>query len=309
MDKILKGPEDSRIQRMWSIMPAAHRGLPKNILFRLGPKLQGKGYRWAPSTLLFFERSNRILVTAQDEDDRSLPTPRGLEAKLAGYTLYWPNQARGLPRNPWNIIQDKNSLYMRDDQGVWYLVSRRKSNTSPVDGDFLSRDDLCDTVRSRHDLRIIHLETDFQSRSDGVQQTSLSLLVKHVEEEDGIKYVESYMHLHVRRIEASSQDMFEAAYRCAQQLAASEPACQLELLGDEAVDMADAQYKARFDALQPEIMRIATIEGNEAALVAARQTSGKDNSVLFGAIIAMIFIGHYAIAGKMTREMQRWCVD
>ena len=56
--KILNGPEDTRIHRMWSLMPSAVRGIPKAIVFRLGPRLKEEGYHWAPATLMYFEGTN-----------------------------------------------------------------------------------------------------------------------------------------------------------------------------------------------------------------------------------------------------------
>lgn len=44
--------DHSRIHRMWLLMPTAFRGIPRNILLRVGPRLSEPGFRWAPSTLL-----------------------------------------------------------------------------------------------------------------------------------------------------------------------------------------------------------------------------------------------------------------
>ncbi|KAK4691803.1 hypothetical protein P7C71_g5278, partial [Lecanoromycetidae sp. Uapishka_2] len=306
---ILNGSEDSRVYRMWSAMPAARRGIPKNIVFRLGPRLKREGYRWAPSTLLYYEITNGILQTMREsEDNQGLPTCRGLQVSLAGYTLSWPDRPRGLPSNPWNIIQDKGMFYMKDEQGVWYLVHQRKSCTSPaIDGDFLSNNNLCDVIRSKDDLRILHLQTDFQVRTGHLQSTSL--LVKLVEAEDGINFVKSYMHLSVGPVQSNSKVMFEAAYRCAKQLADTEPARKLAALNDEAVDMGHPEYKTLFDSLEPEILRITMLEVNKLGLAAASQSAGNNPSMLLGAITALIYIGHYAITETVHQSAQRWCVD
>ena len=50
--------DHSRIHRMWLLMPAAFRGIPRNVLLRVGPRLSEPGFRWAPSTLLYDEVSN-----------------------------------------------------------------------------------------------------------------------------------------------------------------------------------------------------------------------------------------------------------
>ncbi|MCJ1471612.1 hypothetical protein MMC13_000252 [Lambiella insularis] len=241
----------------------------------------------------------------REGDNEGTTTPHGLLVRLPGQKLSFPNRPKGLPGNPWNIITDETMLYTRDENAAWYLVRRRWPNSK---GDYLSDMKLGDLIRSDADLWITYLETDFQARSDGVQQTSTALLVMLVQEEDDTKYVQSYMHLHVKLLQKTSQGMFECAYQCAQQLAESEPVRQLANMSDNEVNMEFPAYKAIFDALQPETSRIAASGENEAALATARQTSGKDKSVLFGAIMGMMFIGHYALMGPKLPDTQEWCV-
>ena len=45
------GCDHSRIHRLWLLMPKAFRGIPRNLLLRIGPRLSEPGIRWAPSTL------------------------------------------------------------------------------------------------------------------------------------------------------------------------------------------------------------------------------------------------------------------
>jgi len=115
----------------------------------------------------------------------------------------------------------------------------------------------------------MHLETAFQAGKDGNQQMSTSLLVKIIGKTEGIDYVQSYMYVHVGLLQSVSRGMFEAAYQCAPQLAESEPVHQLAARACDR-NMDDPEYKTLFDTLQPEILRIAMLEGNEAALAAAR---------------------------------------
>ena len=50
-DKILSGPKESRIHRMWSLMPSFRQGIPIDVIFRACPKIEDLGLRWAPATL------------------------------------------------------------------------------------------------------------------------------------------------------------------------------------------------------------------------------------------------------------------
>ena len=55
------GCDHSRIHRLWLLMPKAFRGIPRNVLLRIGPRLSEPGFRWAPSTLLYQESVNDTL--------------------------------------------------------------------------------------------------------------------------------------------------------------------------------------------------------------------------------------------------------
>ena len=301
---ILNGSDETRIHRMWSLMPAAVRGVPKSILFRLGPRLKEEGYRWAPSSMLYHEESNATLTTRGMENYQGTPIEHGLMVQLSGYHIRFPKCPNGLPANPWNISMDTNLLYMRDDEACWYVVRRRWPT---AEGDYLYKDQLNSAaMRSNTNLWVTFLETDFQARSDSFQQTNMALLTRLAQESNDVKYVHSYMHIQVFQFQTNFCELFEAAYRCAQKLAESGPAQRLADMSKEGIDMESPEYKAVFDTLKPEIHHIATIDR---AMAAARQSSGNDDDVIFGGIVRLIFIGRYAIMGPRTPDTQQWCVD
>lgn len=310
LEEILNGASETRVYRMWSLMPLIRQGIPKNIIFRLGPRLSGEGFRWAPSTLLDrYEDVNDILLTMRDDNVEGIPSPRGLHVSLSGYSLSFPSRPKGLPPNPWNIMREKKLLYMRDEYGAWYLVRRRESKTLSTGGDFLTEEELCAITHSNEIFRIIDLETEFQARTDGVQQTRTSLLVKLVQEEEDINYVRSFMHINVAILQRANSDMFEAAYQCAQQLKESSSAREMTTLQDNEIDSDLSSYRTHFDNLGNEIHRIAMMAANEAGLAASKRISGRADSVLFEAIISLLFAGHFIHRGRKTKTTQRWCVD
>ena len=152
VEKILDGPAESCVHRMWSFMPSARRSIPKDILFRLGPRLKEEGFRWAPSTMLdIHEGRLSELESKRDGDNQGIPTPRDLQVSLCGYKLLSPPRPKGLPANPWNIIKDKDFVYMREEDGVSYIVHRWVSSASSSGGDFLFGDNLCDIVHRDED--------------------------------------------------------------------------------------------------------------------------------------------------------------
>ena len=305
---ILNGSNETRIHRMWSLMPAAVRGVPKSILFKLGPRVKEEGYRWAPSSMLYHhEDSNATLTTGGMENYQGTPTEHGLMVQLSGYHIRFPKCPNGLPADPWNISMDENLLYMRDDEACWYVVRRRWPT---VEGDYLSKDQFNSAaLRSHENIWVTLLETDFQGRSDNFQQTNIALLTRLAQESNDVKYVHSYMHIHVFQFRKNYCELFEAAYRCAQKLAESGPAQQLADMSKEGIDMESPEYKAVFDALKPEIHRITASGDNDRAMATTRQASGNDDDVLFGGIVRLLFIGRYAIMGPRTPDSQQWCVD
>ena len=310
LEEILNGPGETRVYRMWSLMPSIRQGIPKSIIFRLGPRLSGEGFRWAPSTLLDrYEDANDILLTMRDGNNEGIPSPRGLHVSLSGYSLSFPSRPKGLPPNPWNIMREKKLLYMRDEYGAWYLVRRRESKTLSAGGDFLTNEELCTITHCNDIFRIIDLETEFQARTDGVQQTRTSLLVKLIQEEEDTNYVQSFMHINVAILQRANSDMFEAAYQCAQQLKESSSARQMTTLQDHEINSDLSSYRTLFDCLGDENHCIAMMAANEAGLAASKRISGRADSALFEAIISLLFAGHFVLMGRRTEATQRWCVD
>ena len=304
---ILNGPDETRISRMWSLMPAAVRGIPKSILFRLGPRLKEKGYRWAPSTMLYYESTNTILATMSKGDDQGVPTNDGLMVRLAGYHVSFPERLSWLPVNLWNISVDRDLLYMRDDGANWYIARRRCSSE---EGDYLSKESFSSTtLRSSTNLWIISLKTDYQARADSYEQTITALLTKRENEIGEVKYVHSYMHIHIFRYRENVSEMLEAAYRCAQELAESAPAQRLASMSEHELTMESNVSEVAIEALEPEI-RVLTASGRyERALVIARERWPTNDDALFGVFVRLIFMGRYAIMGPSTPDSQQWCVD
>ena len=307
---ILSGSDKTRIHRMWSLMPAAIHGIPKSLLFRLGPRLMEDGYRWAPSTLLHYELTNETLARSRNGDDKGTPTEHGLMVRLSGYHISFPKRPRGLLVNPRNLMGDRDILYMRDDEASWHAARRRWPN---ADGDFLSNDTLSDAIlRSPTKLWVTYLEIDSQARADSFAQTTIALLTTLTHESDEIKYVHSNMHIHVFRYRESRCEMLEAAYRCAQKLAESTPAQRLADMSEDDINAGSPEYKAAFDSLESEIRRLAASGEYDRALAIARERSSQDDDMLFEVFmwfVRLMVQGQYAILGPRTPDRQQWCVD
>ena len=304
---ILNGSPETRIRRMWSLMPTAVRGIPKSILFRLGPRLEEKGYRWAPSTMLHYESTNTILATMSKGDDQGIPTDDGLLVRLSGYHISFPEHLNWLPEDLWNISLDKDLLYMRNDEANWFIVRRRCPN---VEGDNLSKEGFSYTnLRCSTDLWMTTLKTDYQSRADSFEQTDTALLTKLGNESDDVKYVRSYMHVHVFRYRANVHEMLEAAYQCAQELGESAPAQNVASISGGEPRTGSTTPESVIEVLESEIRSITASGRYDRALAIARERWPTDDDALFGVFVRLMFMGRYAIMGPRTPESQQWCVD
>ena len=300
--KILNGSEETRIHRMWSLMPTAVRGLPTDILFRLGPRLSEEGYRWAPSSMLYYEDENPVIETMREGENQGIPTQYGLRVRLCGYSISFPQIPNWLPTCPWGLVLDQDCFYMRDHRGCWYFLRRRWPSAL---GDHLSQEKFSGIMRTYTNLWVLSLK----NRPDDLPVTSTALVTRLSRECEDVKYVRSYMHIQVAELRKDSCEMFEAAYRCAQKLTESAPAKHLATMDQNGVHMESSEYKAGFDTLKPEMYRIAASSENGIAMATARETSGRDHDILFGAIVGMIFSGHHGIMGPNTPDDQQWCVD
>ena len=308
---ILNGSDETRSHRMWSLMPAAVRGIPKNIVFRLGPRLKEEGYRWAPSTMLHYEYTNPSLSTMLKGDNQGSPTKQGLIVRLSGYHISFPQRPKGLPASPWNLGLDKELLYMRDDEACWYIACRRWPN---AEGDYLSKEQFSSTVEQRStDLWITLQDIEYQMRADTFLETRIALLTRLIRESDEVKYVHSYMHLNVLRYRTDVCEMLESAYRCAQKLAGSAPAQRLANMSEDEINLDSPDYKAVFDTLQAEILSISASGEYDRGLALARERSRMngtgDGDALFGVYVRLMFTGRYATMGPRTPDTQQWCVD
>ncbi|RDL30357.1 Uncharacterized protein BP5553_10235 [Venustampulla echinocandica] len=103
MKRILSVPEAERMETLWSEMP----NIPPNMIFWIGPKLQKKGFRWAPSTFLNGRDLHHFDFA---EAGTAKLTPRGLKVRYPGWML---GCQQGLQvQAQFRIMDTSETLYM-----------------------------------------------------------------------------------------------------------------------------------------------------------------------------------------------------
>lgn len=292
-------------------MTTAPKGIPKSVLFHVGPKLKDKGYKWAPSTMLSSDQLHHIIQGTEDVKSQGTPSSRGLLVNLPGFKLCWPLRPLGLIDNPWSLISKDGLLYMRDAPGNWCFLKRRVSVTSSASGDSLSTDPLEGIVRTSNNFYVVYPEKSFlmPAVQTTLRQVRSGLIVRTTgAQEREVNYVESYMHVNITYMDSAMQTMLNAAYCSVRMLSESEPVQALATFEGN-VDLQDAQYGAVYDQVKPEIQRIARLPVNARGLAVAKATFGENGAKLLGAFIGLFFIGHYAVIEGVTEELQQWCID
>src|SRR5687767_5568815 len=89
------------MEALWSAMPC----IPADVIFWIGPKLQTKGYRWAPSTFL----TGRDLHNSSTSGAASL-TRKGLRVRYPGWMLGCPKGRR--VQAQFHIMDANETVYM-----------------------------------------------------------------------------------------------------------------------------------------------------------------------------------------------------
>ena len=351
VDDILQGPcpiascanvgcDHSRIHRMWSLMPAAFRGIPKNIILHVGPRLSEPGFRWAPSTLLYFEPQNLPLWlrTREEKEDtsstsesllwpertmglmidytsRGTPTDRGIMVRFTGYSL---STVPGVTSNPWNVLKQEDSMYLRNSDERWFQIGRRL----PAEKDsFFSATSFHDIVQKEDNLWIMY---ETISQANGPQSTQIGLLAQLLSDEGGIKYVRSKLHIRIGLLANPMQELFEAAYESAKEVTRNISISRLAVKSDGeskksgAVDSAMPEerknddenilYEVESSVLEHEIELVA-IQNASQDIRAVADTFSSDGIKLFKEIIAKWVVGNYGYLGPSTTKEQQWCCD
>ena len=304
---ILDGPPFSRMQRMWSLMPKMKRVIPKNILFRVGPRIDEVGFRWAPATLLYREPANSWLYVPKDTNEHGTPTEHGLLVTLAGYSLEMPHRPVGLESNHWIVFQmeHENDFYARGFGGTWYLIYRRL----PKERDhFLTNRSLLSMMHEESLLWIIHADPlDPTARTEGIQQAVVGLVVRMTRQDGGVNYGNSKLHICIGVVRRSTNILLEAAHQLAQQVPQTPPAQKLAKNYVKRTNEDSKAFKEVLRALEDEMLCIAQ-SADEGVLAVAREVSTNPVALL-REMIAKSFAGSYGSLGRKMPDSQRWCVD
>ena len=254
-DKILSGPKESRIHRMWSLMPSAPQGIPIDVIFRACPRMEEPGFRWAPATLL----SSAQAMPFKRGIGQGYPTSKGLLVGLAGHRITMPQHRKGLSRNPRNAPKPLSlcdSLLVRSEDVSWYRLSRQ----FPVERDsFLSNKSLRVLLQYGLELQgremwIARLKS-FNS-PDGMHDVVTGLFLTVVEEAHGIKYARRELITEIVPWATPTQKLLELGFELALQLSRNPVGQRVAEFEEDSAYIESGAWKAASEALQSEVLKI-----------------------------------------------------
>ncbi|KAG0651411.1 hypothetical protein D0Z07_1659 [Hyphodiscus hymeniophilus] len=125
-------PKEERMQKVWELLAAEKGGIPALVIFFEEQRIDARGWRWAPQSLLSVTKSiyqANVRIVRWGEGQLGIPTSLGLKVRFPGFRISVLKYEDGKPRNPWPGLKRIPEAYMhfRDkDTGEWYMVSDKR---------------------------------------------------------------------------------------------------------------------------------------------------------------------------------------
>ena len=344
MDRILPLCGEERMATVWDLIAEKNEGgLPSRMIFLEGPKLEKKGYHWAPSTLL--ASSDRLYrfhtrVLQWNKTPRGTLTPEGLLAPYTGLRLHplkylasrapatttlCPNGQRDTAKapdhnhNPWVALGHVPETYLmfRDTSTqIWYKLSTEvlaqalNSGQAPSSIFYLP----LSAMVARKDFGIILHEKISTTKhqlplEERYQQGRIAIIS---EEKDGVIYAKLGESVIVAPLRAAQREddviVYEAAARLVDEVVEwemSDDFNQMRLEGSLEPNGDEAVQKLKAKIKELASRAVAADPVLAEAVVRALATGGDPESLW---VIVANWFGHVA-EGEIVKAGQMWCVD
>ena len=344
IDKILPLCGEERMATVWDLIAEKNGGgLPSRMVFLEGPKLEKKGYHWAPSTLLpsserLYNFQTRVL--GWNGAPRGTLTPEGLLAPYPGLrlrplkhlasrapattTLYRSGQQEIAKvtdhnHNPWAALGHvpETRLIFRDiSTQIWYQLSTGlvghalSAGQAPASISYLP----LSAMVARKDFAIILHEgistTKHQLPLEGEYQQGRIAIVS--EEKDGVMYAKLGEIMILAPLNAAQREddvmVYEAAARMVEEVVKWEMSDAFDGMrvdGSLEPNGDEAVQKLKAKVKQLTSHAVATDPVLAEAVVRVLGAGGHAESLW---VIVANWFGHVA-EGEVVKEGQMWCVD
>ena len=295
------------------MVSASTSGLNKAILFHPGQRINQRGLRFAPKSLLSLRIATSIPSEADKEENRGFldANGKGLVVKLGGFRLAFSQPMQGLPEQLVGFNckpkhdPDRYNLLLRDSQGSWYVL---KPNSFDTWDRSIESDDLCSIISGLTNPWILY-DGPGSMVPEG-RKGYYGLLVEAASESlsqsKKIPFAEIKAHVSFALVSDEIHQICQAAYSLAQILASSAAAARLRST------VTNAQFSIPQEILQDldlEIQRLSRSPFAMEALFASGNGADDHGSARLCDYIERICIGLYLNVDEYASGSTKWCVD
>lgn len=318
-NEILNVPNTAaaRMGRVWELIAAKHGGIPQQIIGFEQPRLDERGKRWAPRSLLVMKHGNSdtagTRIIRWTNPLLGVPLADGLLVKFSGIRLGLRPPDDDMIRNPWKSIPqipEYHLLITSEHDGARYKVyspTNIDAHAGESKAEGAAREPFLHNLVRSMPCALIQLQRATQEKN------WTGLLVQIIKNEDGVLYVEHKSHIILSALLPAQNLLYDTAERLARSLR-QEPvtaavANLMPASGSEEDEESD-DYKAAVESLKLRIQAVSTEALKDTRLVQAFQTmfgAGEELLHLFWRIVAEWF--YHDFVGTTLPDDQIWCVD
>ena len=216
--KILRGPEDRRIHRLWLHMPSAYMGVPRSIIFNSAPKLKEKGVRWAISTFLVRTKHlYNIILTSKNPSFQGHPIPDGLLVQIPGIIISFPGTPKALHKSLLKL-QDPllgDTCFVKISNDVWYKMTPFRT-MQPDSIEAQEKSTIHDLIQEDSEDCVTLTSSTIELIS--TDRPCHALFAKRLHMRDGVTFAEARRTCVISVICRMENEMMRAADQCAQAL-------------------------------------------------------------------------------------------
>lgn len=311
VDEILPLSGEDRMCKVWDLLAAANSGsLPCKMIFLDGPKLNCRGYRWAPSTLLppgeqFHNVQTRI---TRWRGPQGKPTPQGLLAEYPSYKFRPYSDPS--PSPVWAVLlqlPQVRFIFKDQTRGIWCQLMYKSTSAQLETG--RSPSEIMQTpfvgLVAKGDLAVVLAEEPPDKPSAHFEQTYREgILVTVTEEKDDVLHAKLGEGVLLTPLSSNDVKVYDAAERLMRKFRS------WELEDSKGLDLAEQMSKERVSKLRAkckEMTRELLAEepglGNAVIEMIGEGGEGWQLWVLVASWFEQVGEGWRVEKGKM------WCVD
>ena len=343
IDRILPLCGEERMATVWDLIAEKNEGgLPSRMVFLEGPKLEKKGYHWAPSTLL---PSSERLYNFQTRAlgwkaaPRGTLTPEGLLAPYSGLRLRplkhltpkTPAAATLFPsghqdtakapdhnHNPWAAliqVPDTRLIFRDMSTQIWYQLSTGVLGHALTAGQTpssITRLPLSAMVARKDFALILHEGISSPKHQLPLEGEYQQGRIAIISEENGVLYAKLGEFMILAPLSAAQREddvmVYEAAARMVDEVIAWETSDAFDRMRvEETLEPNGEEAVQKLKAKIKEVTSHAVATDPVLAEAVVRVLGAGGHAESLWVIVANWF-GHVA-EGEVVKEGQMWCVD